>query len=165
MKKKTAVDSKEAGVKKTLGREELEHLTEEFLKEESMCVIATCAHDIPRASSVEFFPLGTTLYILTEGGKKVENIGHNPMVSVAVHAPFTGWGRVRGLQMTGEAEIGRKGSRIFDEGSEAFRKRRGVKTATLPDFMNVIRVRPDKIEYIDSTLEDKGFSMRQVLEL
>jgi hypothetical protein len=31
--------------------------------------------------------------------------------------------------------------------------------------MNVIRVRPDKIEYIDSTLEDKGFSMRQVLEL
>lgn len=148
----------------TLGREELEHLIEQLLQGQAICVIATCSHDIPRASSVEFFPAGTTLYILTEGGKKVVNIGDNPRVSIAVHAPFRGWESVKGLQITGIAEIGKRGSGIFDEGTDAYRKRRGTKTANLPDFMNVIRVMPVKIEYIDAALEEKGFSMRQVLE-
>ena len=155
---------KEAGMNKILGRKKLELLIEQFLQREPVCVIATCFHDIPRASTVEFFPFATNLYILTEGGEKIENIKGNPRVSIAVHAPFIGWESVRGLQITGIAEIGKKGSRIFDEGTEAYRKRRGVKTASLPDLMNVIRVLPLRIEYIDTTLDDKGFSVRQVLE-
>jgi hypothetical protein len=141
----------------------LEQLIVELLGSIPTCVIATCHRDIPRASTVEFFPLGTTLYILTEGGTKVRNVLRNPHVSIAVHVPFTGWENVRGVQITGIAELGRKGSPIFKEGLEAYRKRKELEMAELPDFMHVIKVIPRSIEYIDVSLGERGFNMRQRL--
>ena len=142
----------------------LEGLIIELLRSVPVCVIATCSHDIPRASTVEFFPLGTTLYIVTEGGTKVRNISANPHVSVAIHAPFTGWESVKGVQITGTAEVGKKGSRVFKEGLQAYRNRKGLKRAELSDFMEVVKVIPSSIEYIDFSLEDKGFNVRQLLK-
>lgn len=150
---------------KKLPRKSLENLIKEFLIDECMCVIATSSEDIPRASSVEFFPIGTTIYIMTEGGKKMDNIRKNPRVSIAVHAQFTGWENVRGVQIDGIAEIGRKGSRIFEEGAQAYQKRRRLDSKDLPDFINVIKVTPQVMEYIDTTLGDKGFANRQKLVL
>ncbi len=151
-------------MEKELSRNDLEQLIAELFKTQSICVIATSFNDIPRASTVEFFPIGMTLYILTEGGKKIANIINNPNISVAIHAPFSGWNNVRGIQITGTAEIGEKGSRVFLEGLEAYRNRRGLKVATLPDFMNVIKVIPHKIEYIDTTLGNQGFKIKHVIE-
>jgi len=146
-----------------LDSEVLERLIMELLRSAPVCVIATCSHDIPRASTVEFFPLGTSLYIVTEGGTKVRNISKNRHVSVAIHASFTGWEGVKGVQITGTAELGKKGSRVFKEGREAYRNRKGLKKAELPDFMEVIKVTPSIIEYIDVSLGDKGFKVRQIL--
>ena len=132
-----------------------------------LCVVATCADDIPRASTVEFFPIDTTLYILTEGGQKIENIRRNPHVSIAIHAEFTGWSDVRGLQITGIAEIGEKGSAVFHEGLRAYKRRRGSENASLslPDFMTVIKVKPAKFEYLDASLAAKGYKVRHTLLL
>ncbi len=148
-----------------LPRATLENLIKEFMLQECMCVLATCSDDSPRASPVEFFPLGTTIYVLTEGGEKIDNITKNPRVSIAVHAPFTGWQNLRGLQIAGNAEVGIKGTRIFEDGTEAYRKRRGLESAHLPDFMKVIRIVPQKMEYIDTRLADEGFGIRQELVL
>ncbi len=149
-----------------LGRElsnrELEHLIVDLLKEQSLCVIATSSGSMPRASTVEYFPIGTTIYILTEGGMKIENIIQNPNVSIAIHAPFAGWQTVRGIQLTGIAEIGRRGSSVYEEGLDAFNKRRG-QIGTVPDFMSIIKVKPSKIEYIDTALGNKGFKVRHTL--
>lgn len=150
-------------MKRELSRQELEHLIVDFLREHSLCVIATCSENIPRASTVEFFPIDTTIYVLTEGGLKTENITRNPHVSVAIHAPFTGWQNVRGLQITGIAEIGMQGSRIFEEGREALNRRRG-KIANLPDFMHVIKVVPRKMEYLDTTLGNKYSTVKHTLQ-
>ncbi len=128
-----------------------------------MCVIATCSEGVPRASPVEFFPLGTTIYVLTEGGKKIENIKKNPRVSIGIHAPFTEWKKIRGLQITGTAELGRKNSKIFEEGTQAYRKRRGSPSAVLPETINVVRVVPQEMEYVDVSLGEKGFAVRQYL--
>jgi hypothetical protein len=38
-----------------------------------------------------------------------------------------------------------------------------LKKAELPDFMEVIKVTPSIIEYIDVSLGDKGFKVRQIL--
>jgi hypothetical protein len=151
-------------MEKELSRGELERLISRLLKEETVCVIATCSQDVPRASTVEFFPSGTTLYILTEGGEKVINILKNPHVSVAIHAPFAGWESVRGLQITGTAQIGRKGSKIFEEGVDAYRNRRGDENLTLSDFMIVIRVMPERVEYVETVLGNRGLKVRHTLE-
>ena len=151
-------------MEKELSRWDLEHKIIDFLKDQTLCVIATCSENIPRASTVEFFPIDTTIYILTEGGEKIQNIMQNPNVSIAIHAPVTGWKNVRGIQITGIAEIGKKGSSIFEEGLKAFRIRRGSQAATLPDFMSVIKVKPGKMEYLDTTLGDEHFKVKHLLE-
>jgi general stress protein 26 len=147
----------------TLNSKELERLIIEFIDTQGMCVLATCSNNVPRASAVEFFPEGTTLYVLTEGGRKVENLEKNPVVSVAIHTRFTGWDSIKGIQMTGRAEIGGKGSAIFPEGERAYAKRK-KQTVELPDFMNVIRITPQKIEYLDTTLRVKGYDVKHLLE-
>ncbi|MEW6585712.1 MAG: pyridoxamine 5'-phosphate oxidase family protein [Nitrospirota bacterium] len=150
---------------KEFTQKELEDLIIEFMKARATCVIATCSDSMPRASTVEFFPYGLTVYIITEGGRKVENIEKNPQVSVAISDAFTTWESLRGLQITGAAEIGTRGSEIFREGLEAYRKRRGRKDAVLPDFMNVIKVIPIQMEYIDTRLAKRGYPIRNILAL
>ncbi len=144
-------------------KKELEDLIARFLHTHSTCVIATCSDSLPRASTVEFFPVGLMLFILTEGGRKIENIRKNPQVSIAISDAFTDWASLRGLQMSGAAEIGTKGSMIFEEGRNAYKNRRGLKRASLPDFMNVIKVIPIQIEYIDTRLAKKGYPIRNIL--
>ncbi len=147
-------------VERELGKQDLERLIVDLLREQSLCVIATCSENVPRASTVEYFPIDTTIYILTEGGVKIENITRNPNVSIAIHAPFAGWKTVRGVQITGIAEIGKKGSRVYEEGLEAFIKRRG-RVLTVPDIMKIIKIKPLKAEYLDASLEDKGYASSQ----
>lgn len=150
-------------MRKEINRRKLESMICDFLKTQSTCVIATCSDSIPRASTVEFFPVGLTVYIITEGGKKLENIRKNPGVSIALSAPFTGWKGLKGLQMSGTAEIGRKGSAIFAEGVKAYKKRKGLKKVLMPDFMNILKIIPSQIDYIDSELEKKGYEIRQTI--
>jgi general stress protein 26 len=142
---------------------ELESLISGFMKTQGMCVLATCDDAVPRASAVEFFPEGTTIYILTEGGRKVANIAKNNNVSAAIHTQFTGWDTIKGIQITGTAEIGRSGSKIFDEGVNAYKDRRGLKNVSIPDFMYILKITPKKIEYLDTTLKAKGLEAKHVL--
>ena len=148
----------------SMSDKDLERMIAGFMKTQGMCVMATCSGCEPRASAVEFFPDGTTLYILTEGGKKIGNIEKNPHVSVAIHTQFTGWDSIKGIQITGMAEVGGSGSKVFDEGVEAYRRRRGLKSVSVPSFMRIIKVTPVKIEYLDATLRAKGFDGKHVLE-
>lgn len=143
---------------------ELERLISGFLKAQGMCVLATCSGNVPRASAVEYFPSGTILYILTEGGQKLANISANPVVSVAIHTQFTGWDSIKGVQITGTAEIGKAGSKTFDEGVEAYKTRRRLKGISIPEFMSILKVTPKKIEYLDTTLKARGLGVRHVLE-
>jgi len=148
---------------KPLSRARLERLIVDFVKGQSMCVLATCSEGRPRASAVEFFPSGLTLYILTEGGRKVENIGKNPLVSVAIYTPFLGWEKIKGVQVSGSAKIGLTGSRVFKEGVRAYRERLGKKAAVVPDVLKVIKVIPEEIDYLDTTLKSKGLAVRHTL--
>jgi hypothetical protein len=69
---------------------------------------------------------------------------------------------VKGVQITGIAEIGKRGSGVYEEGLDAFNKRRG-QIGTVPDIMIIIKVKPSKIEYLDTALGNKGFRVRHTL--
>jgi uncharacterized protein YhbP (UPF0306 family) len=142
---------------------ELEYLIINFMRSQGMCVLATCSGNTPRASAVEFFPMGTIIYILTEGGQKIKNIATNDRVSVAIHTQFTGWDSIKGVQITGTAEIGKLGSKIFKEGEEAYIKRRHLKSIHIPGCMSFIKITPQKIEYLDTTLKAPEIGVRHVI--
>ena len=67
----------------------LEARIESFLGSQKMYVLATCARDVPRATPLEYHSDGTTLYMMVEAGRKVENIRENPNVSIGIHGPYT----------------------------------------------------------------------------
>ncbi len=69
-------------------------------------VLATCSKDTPRATTLEFFNEGMTLYIFGEPGGKLGNIRRNPRVSAAVYEqPMTHRRVQRSLQIFADAEL------------------------------------------------------------
>ena len=81
-----------------------EHIIE-FLKEQNMCVLATCCDGLPRATPIEYHSKGLTMYFVGEPGTKLKNMKNNPNVSIGIFLPYTGWESVKGAQITGKAKI------------------------------------------------------------
>jgi len=69
-------------------------------------VLATSYKDVPRATPLEFFNEGLTLYIFGEGGGKIANIKRNAKVSAAIYEqPMKHTTVQKSLQVFGKAEI------------------------------------------------------------
>jgi len=69
-------------------------------------VLATSAKDIPRATVLEFFNEGLTLYIFGEPGGKIANIKRNSHVSAVVYEQPLDHSRLqKSLQIFGKAEL------------------------------------------------------------
>lgn len=84
---------------------DLEKRIIQFLKEQNMCVLATCGNDVPRATPIEYHSKGTTMYFVGEPGTKLRNIKNNPNVSIGIFLPYKGWDSAKGAQVTGKAKI------------------------------------------------------------
>lgn len=69
-------------------------------------VLATSYKDIPRATPLEFFNEGLTIYIFGEPGGKIGNIRRNQKVSAAIYEqPLDHSKTQRSLQIFGTAEL------------------------------------------------------------
>ena len=151
---------------KVMPSSELENYIAQFLAQNSMCVLATCYENIPRATPLEYRSKGIKLYFVGEPGTKLKNLANNHNVSIGIYLPYTGWESAKGLQITGKAKIISKSSKEFNEGLEAYQWERTAKTFNLKEFpesLSLIRVEPSKFELTDASLKKKSYSPRQVL--
>jgi nitroimidazol reductase NimA-like FMN-containing flavoprotein (pyridoxamine 5'-phosphate oxidase superfamily) len=112
-----------AGIQKhTKSRKELEQEIRGFLYEASSkpgtsnkpgcplshglaCVLATVHENIPRATPVDFFCDGLTIWIAGEPGLKIRNIRSNPKVAVGIYHPMDHSTLNRSLQIEGTATL------------------------------------------------------------
>lgn len=150
---------------KTLPQQELEKYIAEFLKQNNMCVLATCSNDIPRATPIEYRSKGTALYFVGEQGTKLKNITNNPNVSIGIYFPYTGMDSAKGAQITGKASIIQRDAEEFKDGLEAYQWEKTAKEFHVQEFpksLELIRVDPSKVELIDMSLKKKGYSPRQI---
>ncbi len=69
------------------------------------CVLATAKNNLPRATPVDFFSDGLTLWIVGDPGKKVVNIKSNPNVSVGIYHPLRPGELNRSTQIVGKATL------------------------------------------------------------
>ncbi|WXG42187.1 MAG: pyridoxamine 5'-phosphate oxidase family protein [Candidatus Freyarchaeum deiterrae] len=147
-------------------RSKLEKHITNFLKSQNMCVLATCKDNISRATPIEYYSKGTTLYMIGELGRKIENIRANPKVSLGIFAPYTGWLSVKGVQITGEAKIiSKENLEEFKEASSVYQWEKSVKELgikELPENTSFLKIEAQTIELIDISLKTKGFAARQV---
>jgi nitroimidazol reductase NimA-like FMN-containing flavoprotein (pyridoxamine 5'-phosphate oxidase superfamily) len=157
-------------VKKSMQTKVLEEHIIEFLKEQNMCVLATCGNRFPRATPIEYHSKGITIYFVGEPGIKLENIKKNPNVSIGVFLQYTGWDSAKGAQITGKAKIiSRENSTEFKEGLAAYKWEKTAKELGLKTFpqtgVELVKVEPEKIEFIDMSLKKIGYSSRQTLNV
>ena len=164
--------SSESGDQRFLKRmspKDLEKRIIQFLKEQNMCVLATCSNDVPRATPIEYHSKGTTMYFVGEPGTKLKNIKNNPNVSIGIFLPYLGWDSAKGAQVTGKAKIiSKKNAAEFKEGLAAYQwekaaKELGIKT--FPETVKLVKVEPKKIEFIDMSLKKMGYTPRQTLNI
>lgn len=153
-------------VTKPMPKEELEEHISEFLKTQNVCVLASCKDNVPRASPLEYYSLGTTLYVMPEEGQKMENIRENPLVSVGVFAPYTGWLSLKGVQITGEATIiTREDAQEFDDGLSVYQWQKSAKEIglkELPESFRLLKITAQAIEVLDISLKTKGYAPREL---
>jgi nitroimidazol reductase NimA-like FMN-containing flavoprotein (pyridoxamine 5'-phosphate oxidase superfamily) len=163
-------------IKDQLPKDQLEHRIATFFREQTMCTLATSSPDSPRATPLECFPDGLTLFIMGDPGRKIGNIRTNPRVSIAIcnqlNPSWIGesWKTHKAAQITGEAKI------LDPDDPERIRALREVvkfddfltgldlDREAIPSSTAVIKVMPLKIEYSESALMLEGYSRKQVWE-
>jgi len=155
---------------KSIAPKDLEKRIIQFLKKQNMCVLATCGDNVPRATPVEYRSKGITIYFVGEPGTKLENLKKNPNVSIGVFLPYIGWDSAKGVQITGKAKIiSRENSTEFEEGLAAYQWEKTAKELGLKTFpetgVELVKVEPEKIEFIDMSLKKLGYSPRQTLNV
>jgi nitroimidazol reductase NimA-like FMN-containing flavoprotein (pyridoxamine 5'-phosphate oxidase superfamily) len=159
----------QAFVKKNMPTKVLEDRIIEFLKEQNMCVLATCGDGLPRATPIEYRSKGITLYFVGEPGTKLKNITNNPNVSIGIFFPYTGWDNAKGAQITGRAKIiSRQDLDGLREGLEAYQWEKTAKQLNIKKFpktVELVKVDPEKIEFVNISLKKMGYSPRQTLIL
>jgi uncharacterized pyridoxamine 5'-phosphate oxidase family protein len=157
-------------VKKSMPTKVLEERIIEFLKEQNMCVLATCGNGLLRATPIEYHSKGITIYFVGEPGTKLENMTKNPNVSIGIFLPYKGWDSAKGTQITGKAKIiSRHNSIEFKEGLAAYQWEKTAKELGLKTFpetgVELVKVEPETIELIDMSLKKIGYSPRQTLNV
>jgi len=159
-----------------LSEDELKKHIATLFKEQTMCTIATASSDgQPRATPLECFAEGMTLYIFADPGTKIVNIKENPKVSISVCNQITpswkgdDWKKIKAAQITGVATI------LQPDDPESIRARKEVirwqeftgalgRDTSKPPNGLVLKVVPSKIEYSESELMLKGFNAKQLWE-
>jgi nitroimidazol reductase NimA-like FMN-containing flavoprotein (pyridoxamine 5'-phosphate oxidase superfamily) len=160
-------------ITKQLPADELKQRATDFLKSQNVCVLCTSKGDVPRATPIEYYSEGTTVYMIAQESTKTENIKANPKVSIGIYnTPYTDWidwYKVVGVQVTGVARLLTDGDPEYDDAFKVYKwqlyaKARGWDLNTPPQVPIVIKVEAQKIEYRELALLAKGYSATQVWE-
>jgi nitroimidazol reductase NimA-like FMN-containing flavoprotein (pyridoxamine 5'-phosphate oxidase superfamily) len=125
-------------------------------KHGSALVIATCKDNIPRATPLDFFNEGLTLYIFGEPGGKIGNIRLNPNVSAAIYQqPMDHSLEQKSLQIWGKATLltRRNNEKEFMERVEKCGMREVAKALLRPHIKSGAIPREKLEETVEKTLD------------
>jgi nitroimidazol reductase NimA-like FMN-containing flavoprotein (pyridoxamine 5'-phosphate oxidase superfamily) len=137
-------------------KEELEKEIIDYLGKKHPCSLATCGKDgIPRISVVDFMNDGLTIYILSEGGQKFQNLLENKNVAIGIGTSAKTSLSVWGVNISGIAEIFDDSTKEFAYALELFKpiiatmvEDAGGKPLEIPKgAITLIRVTPKKMVY------------------
>ena len=142
--------------------EELKKEVRKFLKERKVLVLCTCLDNIPRATPMDFYmdkkANDFNIYVGPAPGRKVKNIEENPIISIGIYTPMD-TGKIQGMQITAS---GRDRLIFLKEGDAEFTKAEKIVRGKRKLILKII---PEKIEFLDYNLVQRGYSRFQVLDL
>ena len=134
----------------------------EFLKIRKVLVLCTCSNNIPRATPMDFYMERSQdnfhLYVGLAPGRKVKNIEENPIVSIGIYTPMD-TGKIQGMQITA---TGKERLLFLKEGDIEFKKAQNIVRGRRNLILKII---PEKIEFLDYDFIKRGYTRHQTLNL
>ena len=147
-----------------LQSDKLKEKIESFICNRKTCALATAADGFVRCTPIEYNYIDGVFYFLSEGGLKFKGLKDNKNVSIAIFDAFQGFGKLKGLQVQGTAEMIEPFSDEYLKILE-YKKIPVDAIKKLPNAMNLIKVVPKSFDYLDSELKQENVDIRQHLEL
>ena len=154
-------DEKDADSVK-LDRDRLRAIVTEYVEANNTCALATGTGTYVRCTPIEYSYHDGCFWMFSEGGKKFIGLGENPNVCLAIFDKYEGFGALRGLQVTGRAEL----VEPFSEAYNAHAAIRNIPLAALRKLsspMHLICVHPTRMDCLFSQFKELGCASRQTL--
>ena len=134
---------------------------EDFLKNKNTCTLATSYKNFVRSTPIEYEYYDGKIFIISEGGLKFIGLLNNKNISLCVYEDYTNMNNLCGLQISGEAEIVEPWSEEYVEALS--RKKLKIENISkLPFDMNIIKITPEKYEFLYSKFKQLGFNSKQI---
>ncbi|MDO5518765.1 MAG: pyridoxamine 5'-phosphate oxidase family protein, partial [Clostridium sp.] len=146
-----------------LDKIQLQKVIDEYVSGKNTCTLTSGVCEFIRSTPIEYLYVNNCFYFFTEGGLKFKGILQNPNVSICIYDDYTGMGELKGLQISGEAELISTDSSEYEEIINA-KKLNLENINKLPVTLNLLKVYPLKFEFLNSNFKDMEVDVKQVLE-
>ena len=144
-------------------RNELLHAIESYIQENNTCALATGSGSFVRFTPIEYTYHDGAFWLFTEGGQKFVALENNKNVCMAIFDKYNGFGQLRGMQISGTAEIVEPFSIEYNKAAEY--KKIPIETLKkLPQPMHLLKIKADRIDYLNSDFKKNGCGSRQSIE-
>lgn len=149
---------------KTMTDEKLQEEIDNFINSKNTCTLCTGDNDFVRGTPIEFIYNDRNFYFITEGGLKYRGIIKNKKVAITLYNEYSGFEKLKGLQMQGDVEL----IPLYSQEYMKVMKLKNLKEEYLnniPINMNVLKVKINRYEFLNSDFKKEGFDVKQVLVL
>ncbi|MDS0527778.1 pyridoxamine 5'-phosphate oxidase family protein [Clostridium sp. SHJSY1] len=145
-----------------LNKEELSEEINKYVYKHNTCVLSTGFGKFVRSTPIEYIYEKGNFYFITEGGIKFRGILENSNVSISIFDEYKGMKNLKGLQISGEAEI------LNNYNDEYIRvaKIKNIdigKIKNMPVNLNIIKVKVKKFEFLNSDFSKRCIDVKQIL--
>ncbi|MCI0504772.1 MAG: pyridoxamine 5'-phosphate oxidase family protein [Gammaproteobacteria bacterium] len=144
----------------------VEKLIREILAQNNILTLATIRPDgWPQATTVGYANDGMKIYVMTfPQAQKVNNIKHDPRVSLTIDHDESDWNKIKGLSMAARAEIVTDAREISHAGELMLAKFPQLKDWPEPDpsEITVLKLMPQVISVLNY---ERGFGHTDLVEM
>ena len=148
---------------KKLDEYELQKAIDDYISSKNTCTLTSGVCEFIRSTPIEYSYVNRCFYFFTEGGLKFKGILQNPNVSICIYDDYSGMVNLKGLQITGKAELISIGSDEYKELLEV-KKLKFENINKLPVNLNLLKVYPVKFEFLNSDFKKFEVDVKQKLE-
>lgn len=140
--------------------EELKKAIEAYVEANNTCALATGSDGQIRNTPIEYTYHDGAFWMFSEGGEKFIGLEKNKNVCLAIFDKYAGFGSLKGLQVQGTTEVVEPFSEEY-VAAAAFKEIPVEALKKLPQVMNLIKVVPERIDFLNSDFKKEGYGSRQ----
>jgi len=151
---------------KQMPKEALMEAIEDYVHKNDTCALATASNsgDFVRCTPIEYVYYQKAFYMFTEGGLKFKGLESNSNVCIAIFDKFQGFTELKGMQVSGTAEVIEPYSEEYIAVAE-HRKLSIDALKKLERTMHLLKITPLRIDFLNSDFRKDGYDGRQFIEL